>query len=254
MTLTAPEKPTQAILKFFSLSAQIDDLKLNLHKLPTVLVVTTILGLGWMDAYAWETRLDEDGILVQSRLTSGAKYEEFRAEAEIEATVAQAIALLKDISACTKWLFRCKESRLIRETSTTERIFYQVTSLPFPAKSRDSIFHAAITFESGGTVRVTMSSMPNEIPQTKHVRVREAIGTYILEPIRENKLRVTWQQYVDPGGALPAWLVNSMLTDLPFKSMRAFRELVQQSPYRDARLVYGPDGTPTDINFNGSQD
>jgi hypothetical protein len=96
--------------------------------------------------------------------------------------------------------------------------------------------------------------MPDEIPQTKHVRIREAFGTYILEPTRENKLRVTWQQYADPGGALPAWLVNSMLTDLPFKSLRAFRELVQQSPYREARLVYGPDGTPTGINFTGSQD
>lgn len=227
---------------------------MSLQKLQRVLFATAILSLAWVDAYAWETRVDEDGILVQSRLTPGAKYEEFRAEAEIDATVAQAIALLKDTSACTQWLYRCKESRIIRETSPTERIFYQVTSLPFPAKSRDSIFHASITFEGTSSVRVTMSSIPDEIPPTKHVRVREAFGAYILEPTGENKLRVTWQQYVDPGGALPAWLVNTMLTDLPFKSLQAFRELVQQSPYRDARLVYGPDGTPTGINFTGFQD
>ena len=241
-------------MTFFSPSPEIDDFNLNLHKFPSVLLVTAILGLTWTDAYAWETRLDEDGILVQSRLISATKYEEFRAEAEIDATVAQAMALLIDISACTQWLFRCKEGRVIRETSTTERTFYQVTSLPFPAKSRDSIFHAAITFEGESTVRVTMNSMPDEIPQTKHIRIRESFGTYILEPTRKNKLRVTWQQYVDPGGALPAWMVNSMLTDLPFKSLRAFRELVQQSPYRDARLVYGPDGTPTGISFTDSQD
>ena len=239
-------------MTFFSLSPEIDDLKLNLHKLPRVLVVTAILGLTWADAYAWETRLDEDGILVQSRLTSGAKYEEFRVETEIVATMAQAIALLEDASACTQWLFRCKESQIIRETSATERLFYQVTSLPFPAKSRDSIFHATITFEGRASARVTMSSMPDEIPLTKHVRIREAFGTYILEPTGENKLRVIWQQYVDPGGALPSWLVNSILTELPFKSLQAFRELVQQSPYRDARLVYGPDGTPTDISFTDS--
>ena len=96
--------------------------------------------------------------------------------------------------------------------------------------------------------------MPDEIPQTKHIRIRESFGTYVLAPTRENKLRVTWQQYVDPGGALPAWVVNSMLTDLPFKSMQAFREVVQQSPYRDAILVYGSDGIPTGINFTDSQD
>jgi hypothetical protein len=151
-------------------------------------------------------------------------------------------------------LFRCKEGRVIQEISSTERTFYQVTSLPFPAKSRESIFHAAITFEGLSTVRVTMNSMPDEIPQTKHIRIRESFGTYVLAPTRENKLRVTWQQYVDPGGALPAWVVNSMLTDLPFKSMQAFREVVQQSPYRDAILVYGSDGIPTGINFTDSQD
>ena len=227
---------------------------MNLYKLAAIMLVTTIAGFTWAEASAWETRLDKDGILVQSRLTSGTKYEEFRAEAEIDATVAQAMALLIDTSACTQWLFRCKEGRVIREISSTERTFYQVTSLPFPAKSRDSIFHATITFEGESTVRVMMNSMPDEIPQTKHIRIRESFGTYILEPTRKNKLRVTWQQYVDPGGVLPAWMVNSMLTDLPFKSLRAFRELVQQSPYRDARLVYGPDGTPTGISFTDSQD
>ena len=227
---------------------------MNRHKLPSLVLATAIVGLTWTGAYAWETRLDEDGILVQSRLTSGTKYEEFRAEAEIDATVAQAMALLIDTSACTQWLFRCKEGRVIQEISSTERTFYQVTSLPFPAKSRDSIFHAAITFEGLSTVRVTMNSMPDEIPQTKHIRIRESFGTYVLAPTRENKLRVTWQQYVDPGGSLPAWLVNSMLTDLPFKSLRAFRERVKQSPYRDAIWVYGPDGTPTGINVISSHD
>jgi hypothetical protein len=254
MTRNALEKPFQTISTFFSPSPEIDDLDLNPHKLSSALIATILFGLLYTEAHAWETRLDKDGILVQSRLTAGAKYQEFRAEAEIDATVAQAIALLKDTPACRHWLFRCKESRLIREMSSTERIFYQVTSLPFPAKSRDAIFHAAITFEGPSSVRVTMSSMPDEVPQTKHVRVREAFGTYLLEPTRENKLRVTWQQYVDPGGSLPAWLVNSMLTDLPFKSLRAFRERVKQSPYRDATWVYGPDGTPTGIKVISSHD
>lgn len=231
---------------------------MSLHKASRILLITAVFGCSWVDAYAWEnaweTRLDKDGVLVQSRLTPGVKYQEFRAEVEIDATVAQAIALLKDTSACPHWLFRCKESRVIQEISSMERTFYQVTSLPFPAKSRDSIFHAAITFEGRASVRVTMNSKPDEVPQTKHVRVREAFGTYILEPTGENKLRVTWQQYVDPGGALPAWLVNSMLTDLPFKSLQAFRELVQQPPYRNARLIYGPDGKPTGIDFTGRQD
>ena len=205
-------------------------------------------------AFAWDTRVDEDGILVQSRLNAGARYQEFRAQTEIDATIAQAIALLKDTSACTAWLFRCRESRVIQEISATERTFYQVTALPFPVKSRDSIFHAAITFEDQNSVKITMRSMPDDIPLTKHVRVRDAFGTYFLEPIGEGRLRITWQQYIDPAGALPAWLVNSMLNDLPFKSLQAFRDLVRKRPYSDAQLVYDQDGSPVGIDFTGSPD
>ena len=119
-------------MTFFDRSASIDDYDVNLRKLTGVVLVTAIAGFPRAGVFAWETRLDKDGILVQSRLNAGSKYEEFRAEAEIDATVAQAMALLIDTSACTQWLFRCKEGRVIRENSSTERTFYQVTSLLSP--------------------------------------------------------------------------------------------------------------------------
>ena len=102
-------------MTFFNRSASIDDYHVNLRKLTDVVLVTAIAGFPWAGVFAWETRLDKDGILVQSRLNAGSKYEEFRAEAEIDATVAQTIALLKDTSACPQWLFRCKESRVTPE-------------------------------------------------------------------------------------------------------------------------------------------
>ena len=93
------------------------------------------------------------------------------------------------------------------------------------------------------------SSAPAEIPVTKHIRVRDALGSYLLEPVADNRTRVTWQMYVDPAGALPAWLVNSMLTDLPYRSLKNFRELVRQPPYSLAYFKYDDQGTPIEILY-----
>lgn len=201
------------------------------------------------DDSSWETRVSEDNVIVESRKTQGASYQTFRATTTIKTGIAPALALLQHNAACVDWLFRCKESRLIEEISPTERTFYQITSLPFPAKARDVIFHAAIEYDEAGSVVVTMVSKPARLPETRQVRIRDAWGTYKLESVSADETRVIWEQYVDPGGALPAWLVNSMLTDLPFKSLQRFREIVEQSPYREAKFTLDAEGKPSGINF-----
>lgn len=198
-------------------------------------------------AESWHLRLDEDNIVVESRVPDDKDYQEFRATVEINAPVLSAIALLKDNDACSQWLFRCAESRLIEEISHSERLFYQRTKLPFPARDRDAIFHAVIEFDETGAATVMMTSQPEAEPETGYVRIEDAYGSYRLVPTSDTTSRVTWQQYVDPAGALPRWLVNSMLTDLPYRSLLVFRELVLEPPYRNARLIYDEAGSPVGI-------
>ena len=211
------------------------------------LVVVTLLGICSSDAFAWETAIDNDGILVETRLKPNFRYREFRAKTETSGTIAQAIALLKDTTACKRWLYRCENSYVIRELSSTERLFYQLTSLPFPAKSRENILHAKITFEGRARATITMTSSSQELPVTKNIRVKKALGVFLLESTDENTLKVIWQQYIDPGGTLPSWIINSMISKVPYKSLQAFRDLIKESPYSDAILINGSDGAPTDI-------
>ncbi len=194
----------------------------------------------------WSLRIEKDDIRVESRPSQDGRYQEFRASMRVATGLGPTIALLRDTDACTVWLFRCQESRVIEEVNQTERTFYQVSSLPFPAKSRDAIFHAAITYRDDKSVLISLDAKPDLLPETGHVRIRHAHGSYLLKPLGQ-QTEVIWQQYVDPAGRLPAWIVNAMLTDLPFQSLLAFRELVLTPPYSQAELVYDQDGVPMDI-------
>ena len=202
-----------------------------------------------VQATDWESRLDQDGISVYARSQPGKAYKEFRATMTVAALPASILALLQDNAACPEWLYRCETSALLEEVSNTERYFYQVTDLPFPARSRDAVFHALLTYQQDGGIRVNMTAVEGRVPISKHVRIRDSSGTYLIEPVGENKTRVTWQQYIDPAGALPAWLVNSMLTDMPYRSLAAMRLKLLEEPYRNARFRYDDDRIPAGIIF-----
>ena len=201
----------------------------------------------------WQLRFEQDGIRIFTRLPNGEKHQEFLAEVTVQSTIAQAIALLQDNSACTRWLYRCEESHVIREVSRQERYFYQVSSLPFPAKTRDAIFHARVSYNPDQSVTVEMQSVPDEIPGRQYVRIRHAAGHYHLQALSATETTISWQMFIDPAGALPAWIVNAMLTDLPFQSLKAFRELVQTPPWSSAEFRYDEAGVPNDIVYRDSR-
>lgn len=216
-------------------------------RLPALLLSISLAALA--DEPDWQEQMVKDGISIDVRQELGSKYREFRATVELQAKAAHAVALLQDHDACSKWVLRCRSSEVIEAVSNTERYFHQVTSLPFPARSRDAIFHGVIRYDADQAITITLSSAHDKLPAMKHVRITESQGFYHIEPIDTETIRLTWQFYIDPAGALPAFLVNSMVTDLPFKSLSAFRDLVGQPPYNRAFFVYDESGVPVNIRF-----
>ncbi len=75
-------------------------------------------------------------------------------------------------------------------------------------------------------------------PNDKHVRVPETISHWEITPAANGVLNLEYYLRADPGGAIPAWVVNLALQTGPFKSMKRLREIAQSEDYRDVRLSY----------------
>ena len=201
------------------------------------------------DGQPWRLRKDRDGISVFSRHVTDSRYEEFRGSVEIEATLASGLALLDDTSVCAQWLYRCLSSKTLARKGGMERIIYQITDLPFPAANRDAIFRARVHQLPDGDIRVDLVSEPDYMEQTDNVRIRKARGYYLLHRIDATRSRLTWTQLVDPAGRLPAFMVNSLLTDIPWRSLGNFRKLVKRRKYQQARFVYDDRGSPVGLIY-----
>jgi hypothetical protein len=57
---------------------------------------------------------------------------------------------------------------------------------------------------------------------------------------------VTWQHHTEPGGSIPNWLVNKLIVDTPFNTLRNLRSIVQEEKYEKVKLKNSPDGVAID--------
>ena len=61
-------------------------------------------------------------------------------------------------------------------------------------------------------------------------------GLYQLTPLHDHKVKVVWIQHTEPAGKIPNWLVNNMLVDVPFNTLKKLSKQVTKKPYQDAQL------------------
>ncbi|MEX2489846.1 MAG: START domain-containing protein [Pseudomonadales bacterium] len=211
-------------------------------------LIAAILVSGNMAAAEdWQLDRHEDGIKVYTRKIEDLKHREFKGVVELETSMASAVGLLDDTEACQDWLHMCQESRVLEQKNFSERYIYQVTDLPFPASTRDAVFRAVISQSTSRDIRIDLTSRPEFIPETRYVRIHDSYGSYLLEKLEDNGIRLTWTMYVDPAGSLPAFLVNRLLTDTPFESLRNFREVVQRDKYQMLMFEYDEHNKAVDL-------
>jgi len=71
-----------------------------------------------------------------------------------------------------------------------------------------------------------------------YVRVQLTVSQWKIEPDGPGYIKLEYYLKADPGGAIPAWMVNAALDNGPVKAMLALRYAVQREPYAARKLSY----------------
>ena len=185
----------------------------------------------------WERVKSSNGVEIFVRPVSGSAIKEFRGVTEVQSSISAALAVLEDTGSYTRWIHRCSEAKLLNKKTDYERIIYNVTSSPWPVDDRDIAVKSVISQEKkSAVVTITLTGLPDYIPaKPKKVRMAKLNGCWILEPLGNGRLRVTYRMHSEPGGSVPEALVNSSLVDIPYNTLYNLRKMINQSPYKDAK-------------------
>jgi hypothetical protein len=192
----------------------------------------------------WEVATHRDGVLIETREVPDSAFRAFRAHTRIGAPVESILALLDDAPAFPAWIAGCSEGRLLGQGDFFHRLTYQVNDMPLWVTDRDLVMEVLVEPLADGTFRLNLSNRPDALPDQGRVRVTQASGHYLLRPLGRTQTELRWEQHTEPGGDLPAWLVNELLVDIPLNTLLQMKVLLENplSPYRSARLQRDAEG------------
>ena len=194
-----------------------------------LLAIATICLLAWPSPAEESWRLDRsaDGIEVYTRPVEGSGVKEFKGVSEYPAAPDTILAVLRDSDRFKTWFPNTPESKLLERTGDVS-YQYSVMDAPWPVSDRDNVLRSQTTRDAAtGAIRIDVVAEPDRVPEREgRVRVQRAKGQWRLEPTGEERTRVTFQMHLEPGGGVPAWLINARVVETPFEALANLRAKV----------------------------
>lgn len=187
-------------------------------------------------AWGWELAREQEGIQVYTQKIEHSPIAEALAIITVESTLPALAALIMDADRQQEWIDSVDESRLLQQVSDREIYLYTVSRAPWPVADRDTVVSSELSQDRrSGIVTIRSLAAPDFLPPAEGLlRIREVDSTWKLIPRSDHKVELCYRMHSDPGGQLPAWLVNSVVVNQPYNTLKNLRERVQQPPYRDA--------------------
>lgn len=201
-----------------------------------LLILKLNLAFGQSD---WKLSTEKDGIRVYTSIVPDSKIKAVRVGCYLNATASQLVALLMDVKTSPDWEYHTKSCVLLKQVSSTELYYYSEISLPWPAENRDFVAHLIIT-QNPDTKVVTVEgpTVPGFVPVKKSiVRVVNSSGKWIITPVGADQLKVEYMIHVDPGGSVPAWLVNMFATEGPLKFFKSLKIQLRKPAYQNVVIA-----------------
>ena len=188
----------------------------------------------------WQLKKQESGISVYTRTAENSSFKELKSQVQIKTSLSSIIALLNDWDSYPQWVYKCGKSNTIKKINETELIHYQTLIAPWPVDDRDFVVNVKLSQDAKTkTVYQKAVCIPDYIPKVDgHVRITEFKALWTITPLKNGMVNVEYQLLVDPGGNIPAWLVNLAVVDGPFETTFHLKEWVMKAKYQNAKFSY----------------
>ena len=206
-----------------------------------VALVGLLLG-GVSEGYAagseWVLKKDQDGVQVQQQQADAAARAVTQGAVEVEASLDAVVALLEDASACPRWVYDCKQVRVVESASPAQRLTYLVMDSPLLLEDRDMYIASTTRYQRRAkTITVTLHGQENhDSGQRGRTRVLDLRGAWTLRETRAGQVAVSYQIASDPQITLAASILNDHMVTSVFQTLQGLRTLVKDAKYRDARF------------------
>ena len=192
----------------------------------------TIISIG-QTVGKWTLKKDKDGIKVYVRSEPKTGLPEFKGITIINASLTSLVAVLRDVEEYSHLFAGVKNASMLRYEQNLQ-ICYMINACPFPFSDRDGIYSSSFYYDTEKRkMFISLVGLPDYLPKVpKMVRVTSTRGIWTLEELSDGTTKVLYQQYADPGGSFPNWIIKLYSVTIPYKALTRLRKQVTWSKYQ----------------------
>ncbi|MGF1683856.1 START domain-containing protein [Photobacterium minamisatsumaniensis] len=188
----------------------------------------------------WKNVRDRNDIQVYNRSIEGSDFKEFMAQTTVNADLSTIIAVFEDTKAGIDWVENVDEMHTEKVISESETITVTLSKAPWPVADRDAVVLNKTT-QNPDSLAVTLKQkgIPDYLPLKEGVvRVKSLTSRWVFTPVSDTVTHVHYQVLTDPGGKLPAWLINLVSVSQPYNSLLGLKEMVKQEKYQNRHFPH----------------
>lgn len=202
----------------------------------------------------WKLKRDKKGLKVYFRKSKNSKVNELKLVTEIEGSLNAVVALFKDIPSYPQWVYKCIVAEK-KETSEQSGVFYNEIDFPWPLTNRDFYARSKISQDPDTkVVTSTLKGLPNYGPEKENaIRLQLLDVKWQFTPIAPEKIKLEYYLKSDPGGSIPAWLINMALDQGPKQTVAGIQKMMYLPKYKNATFAFIQEGDERAFQLNSKR-
>jgi hypothetical protein len=156
---------------------------------------------------------------------------ELKSEFTVRAKIYQIVAFLKDETHISEWQSHVSMYKIYHKKDTNSWDEYSRHDVPWPVSDQDSFLEYKLTeVKTGEEVLITFKSRIDHdvAPLYKDVNRVELIGSWKLEQLTSDTVKVTYRIQSAPVTNLPRLVVDPFIRNNLLSSMKSMTELVEK--------------------------
>jgi len=188
----------------------------------------------------WRFVYEADGITVHKRIKEDTNFFEFKSTGVLRGEISDYLSVILDTEIMPDWAPQCLEAQNVESINDRETIIYVACNDVLPVADRDYVAKRTIISNSEkSTIRVNINLIENpgapDIKSRVHIPYLQCC--WILKRINPSHTHVELRACVDPGGWLPAWLVNWGYRWIPYRYLKDLESKIVERSHTATELV-----------------
>lgn len=204
-------------------------------------VLVCLLTVVALDSLAQENlctlKIDKDSVRAYTCENKDSKFRTVKVLFEADTTPDHIASVLFDIAGYNNWQYRTINAAVLQHISSNELVYYAEFVSPWPFSNRDVVVRMKIE-RVGPNLKINYIGVPDFIPEKEDITRVASSASSIDVIATASGIQVEFKSNVDPGGHLPAFLMNQFAVDGPFESFSSLRRLLnKEAPYTAEKVV-----------------